>query len=128
MLLQTKARAQILENEHQTWSEVVTYVQEHNVDCDLWIGDTFDVPITEDAADTARAALDAFQEAGGKANHVKVIDDPIKAAEVFYHPSSRVNMTKIDIIDESHQRRKSLLCVAGVDVKPLEACGAHHAW
>lgn len=30
----------ILENEQETWESVVKYVREHDVDCNLWVGDS----------------------------------------------------------------------------------------
>ena len=73
---------QILENEQQTWSNLVAYVQEHNVDCDLWVGDTLDVPITPDAAKTAKTKFDRFKATGAKVDHIKVIQSPAEAAKV----------------------------------------------
>jgi len=64
---------------------VVAYVKENNVDCDLWVGDTLDVPVTPEAADKAKNTFERFKAAGGKVDHIKVTQDRQEAAEVVSH-------------------------------------------
>ncbi|KAL2867297.1 NAD(P)/FAD-dependent oxidoreductase [Aspergillus lucknowensis] len=78
----TEQALKILENEKQTWSALVKYVREHNIDCDLWVGDTFDVPVTPGIASIARNTFESFKAAGGRVDHVKVTYNPAKAAEI----------------------------------------------
>lgn len=78
----TKTVSQILQNEQHTWSEVVGYVRRHEVDCDLWVGDTLDVPLTPEAAAIAKATFERCKAAGGKVDHVKVTHDPAEAEKV----------------------------------------------
>ncbi|KAL4778835.1 FAD dependent oxidoreductase-domain-containing protein [Aspergillus varians] len=80
----TEQALKILENEQQTWSALVKYVRENNVDCDLWVGDTLDVPVTPEVAATARETFERFKAAGGKVDHIKVTHDPPKAAEISH--------------------------------------------
>lgn len=75
---------QILENEQQTWSALVDYVKKNNVDCDLWVGDTLDVPVTPEVAEATRRTFDRFKAAGGKVDHIKVTHDPIEAAAISH--------------------------------------------
>lgn len=77
---------QILQNEQQTWSDLVAFVRENDVDCDLWVGDTLDVPVTPEVARTARDQFEHFKAAGGKVDHIKVTHDPAKAVEVLTAP------------------------------------------
>ncbi|KAF2018078.1 DAO-domain-containing protein [Aaosphaeria arxii CBS 175.79] len=70
----------ILQNEQDTWEALVSYVKENNVDCDLWIGDTLDVPLDDEVADIARDVFDRLRKAGGKVDHIKVTDNPEEAA------------------------------------------------
>lgn len=72
-----------MENEQQTWSGLVQYIRDNNVDCDLWVGDTLDVPLTPEAAEVAKNTFDRFKAAGGKVDHIKVTQDPTKAEEVL---------------------------------------------
>ncbi|KAJ9148274.1 FAD dependent oxidoreductase-domain-containing protein [Pleurostoma richardsiae] len=78
----TQQALKILENEQQTWSDVVAYVKENHVDCDLWVGDTLDVPVTPEAADKAKNTFERFKAAGGKVDHIKVTQDRQEAAEL----------------------------------------------
>lgn len=78
----TQQALKILENEHQTWSDLVQYVRQNNVDCDLWVGDTLDVPVTPEVAAIARDTYEAFKAAGGRVDHIKVFHDPATAAQV----------------------------------------------
>ncbi|KAL4990058.1 hypothetical protein BDW68DRAFT_175418 [Aspergillus falconensis] len=61
----------ILDNEQQTWLALVEYVRQNNVDCDLWVGDTLEVPITTDVAAIAKKNFERFRAAGGKISHIK---------------------------------------------------------
>ncbi|KAI1078920.1 DAO-domain-containing protein [Whalleya microplaca] len=73
---------EILQNEQQTWENLVKYVGDHGVDCDLWVGDTLDVPMTKDVADLAKDIFERYRAAGGKVDHIKVTLDPAEAAKV----------------------------------------------
>ncbi|KAF1849692.1 DAO-domain-containing protein [Cucurbitaria berberidis CBS 394.84] len=78
-----KAQAiKIMNNESATWKALVAYVQENNVDCDLWVGETLDVPLDEDVAKAARDVFERYANAGGKVDHIKVTHDPAKAAKI----------------------------------------------
>jgi glycine/D-amino acid oxidase-like deaminating enzyme len=72
----------ILKNEADTWNALVAYVQENNVDCDLWVGDTLDVPVDEEVAKVAKEVFERYREAGGKVDHIKVTQDPVEAARI----------------------------------------------
>lgn len=76
-------RLQILQNEQQTWSDLVQYVRENNVNCDLWVGDTLDVPITPEVAAVIKDSFDRFKAAGGEVSHIKVTYDPVEAEKVL---------------------------------------------
>ncbi|KAF7561495.1 hypothetical protein G7046_g2644 [Stylonectria norvegica] len=78
----TEQALKILQNEQQTWSGLVKYVRDNNVDCDLWVGETFDVPLTPEVAAVAKNKFERFVAAGGKIDHIKFIKDPIEAAKV----------------------------------------------
>ncbi|KAL2825000.1 FAD dependent oxidoreductase [Aspergillus cavernicola] len=78
----TEQALKILENEQQTWSALVKYVQENNIDCDLWVGDTLDVPVTPEVADATKKNFERFKAVGGKVDHIKVTHDPPIAAEI----------------------------------------------
>jgi hypothetical protein len=103
---------------------VVKYIQENNVDCEHWTGDTLDVPITPGAAESAKKVYEAYKAAGGKVDHIKVTHDPKRAAEVSktIHPQIFLMRMTDPSIDIANQRRTSLLCVAGINATPLEAC------
>lgn len=58
------------------------YVRENDVDCDLWVGDTIDVPMTPAVADIAKNVFESFKAAGGKVDHIKVTHDPAEAAKL----------------------------------------------
>jgi glycine/D-amino acid oxidase-like deaminating enzyme len=72
----------IMNNEAETWKALVTYVKDNNVDCDLWVGDTMDVPLDEEVAKTAKEVFERYQEAGGKVDHIQVTHDPAEAAKI----------------------------------------------
>ncbi|KAL3453240.1 FAD dependent oxidoreductase-domain-containing protein [Aspergillus insuetus] len=78
----TEQALKILQNEQDTWSALVKYVRENNVDCDLWVGDTLDVPVTPEVAATAKTNFERYKAAGGKVDHIKVTHDPATAAEI----------------------------------------------
>lgn len=71
--------------------DLVQYVHENNVDCDLWTGDTLDVPMTPEVAKNARDVFEDLKAAGGNVDHIKVTQDPTEAAKVLtyllYHAS-----------------------------------------
>lgn len=72
----------IMDNEVATWRELVSYVQEHGVDCNLWVGDTLDVPVTDEVAKTAKEVFERYRDAGGNVGHITVTHDPTKAVEM----------------------------------------------
>ncbi|KAF3036974.1 hypothetical protein E8E12_008379 [Didymella heteroderae] len=72
----------ILNNEADTWHALISYVRENNVDCDLWVGDTMDVPIDDKVARLSKEIFDRYEEAGGRIDHVKVTQDPVEAARI----------------------------------------------
>ncbi|KAL4809927.1 FAD dependent oxidoreductase-domain-containing protein [Aspergillus unguis] len=78
----TEQALKILENEQQTWSALVEYVKENNVECDLWVGDTLDVPVTPEVADIAKSTFERFKNAGGRVDHIKVTHDPAEARQI----------------------------------------------
>ncbi|RAK78991.1 NAD(P)/FAD-dependent oxidoreductase [Aspergillus fijiensis CBS 313.89] len=78
----TEQALKILQNEQQTWSELVRYIQENSVECEHWTGPTWDVPITPEAARKARTTFERYKAAGGKVDHIKVTHDPQEAAEI----------------------------------------------
>jgi hypothetical protein len=95
----------IMDNEQATWRALVAYVKENNVACDLWIGETLDVPLDDEVAKIAREVFERYVEAGGKVEHIEAIHDPIEAAK-----KSRI-----------------MLRMAGVNLATVEVDGAHHA-
>ncbi|KAL4875625.1 FAD dependent oxidoreductase [Aspergillus karnatakaensis] len=78
----TEQALKILQNEQDTWSALVRYVRENNVDCDLWVGDTLDVPVTPEVAATAKNNFERYKAVGGKVDHITVTHDPTKAQEI----------------------------------------------
>ncbi|ORY56901.1 FAD dependent oxidoreductase-domain-containing protein [Pseudomassariella vexata] len=72
----------ILQNEQKTWEDLVKYVQDEKVDCDLWVGDTLDVPMTKEVADMSKHVFERYKVAGGKVDHIKVTLDPAEAASI----------------------------------------------
>ncbi|KAM0811553.1 putative FAD dependent oxidoreductase [Seiridium cardinale] len=78
----TQQALKILQTEQQTWCDLVTYVQENSVDCNLWIGDTLDVPVTTSAAEIAKTTFESYKAAGGKVDHIKVTHDPTEATKI----------------------------------------------
>ncbi|KAL1296941.1 hypothetical protein AAFC00_004547 [Neodothiora populina] len=72
----------ILANEWQTWSDMVQYVRENDVDCNLWVGDTLDVPMTPEVAARTANQFERVRAAGGKVDHIKVTTEPSEAAKI----------------------------------------------
>lgn len=52
------------------------------MNCDLWVGDTLDVPMTPEIADKARDTFERYKAAGGNVDHIKVTHDPAEAAKI----------------------------------------------
>jgi glycine/D-amino acid oxidase-like deaminating enzyme len=71
-----------MDNEAATWKALVSYVKENNVDCDLWVGDTLDVPLDEDVVKIAKEVFERYRDAGGKVDHINVTHDPTEAAQI----------------------------------------------
>ncbi|EAT87239.2 hypothetical protein SNOG_04848 [Parastagonospora nodorum SN15] len=71
-----------MDNEAATWKRLVAYVEENKVDCDLWVGDTLDVPVDEEVAKALKEMFERYQRAGGKTDHIKVTNDPKEAARL----------------------------------------------
>lgn len=69
----------VMDNELATWKALVSYVRENGVDCDLWVGDTYDVPVNDDVAEIARESFERLKAFGGKVDNVKVTHDPEEA-------------------------------------------------
>ncbi|KAK6856672.1 FAD dependent oxidoreductase [Apiospora arundinis] len=78
----TEQAMKILQNEQDTWEALVAYIRAHNVDCDLWVGDTLDVPMDAETAKLARDVFEQYKAAGGKVDHIKVTTDPAEAARI----------------------------------------------
>lgn len=70
------------------------YIKENNVDCEHWSGHTLDVPITPRAAKIAKETYEQYKAAGGNVDHIKVTEDPEKAAQV-----RRQYLCLIDMVD-----------------------------
>ncbi|KAK6906014.1 hypothetical protein I203_106849 [Kwoniella mangroviensis CBS 8507] len=88
----------ILSNEQQTWEGLVEYVKKHNVDCDLWVGKTLDVLMTDDVAEVAANNFSNYQAAGGDVSQIEVTTDQGKAEEV--HPwklVAHINQQSLDL-------------------------------
>ena len=58
------------------------YVQDNDVDCDLWVGDTLDVPMTPEVAAVAKDTFERVKAAGAPVDHIKVTNDPVEAVKV----------------------------------------------
>ncbi|KAF2489229.1 DAO-domain-containing protein [Lophium mytilinum] len=78
----TQHALKILQNEQQTWSDLVQYIRENKVACDLWVGDTLDVPVSQEAANFSRHSFERYEAAGGRVDHIQVTHDPAEAARV----------------------------------------------
>ncbi|KAJ7618032.1 DAO-domain-containing protein [Roridomyces roridus] len=78
----------LLDHEFKTWSKLVEFVEKAKVDCDLWVGDTFDVAMSPEVARDVVAAFDAYKAYGeksaygGKVDHINYISDPAEAEKV----------------------------------------------
>lgn len=72
----------IMNNEADTWKALVAYVYDHKVDCDLWVGDTLDVPVDNEVAKVAKEIFERYKDAGGKVDHISVTHDPAEAANI----------------------------------------------
>jgi glycine/D-amino acid oxidase-like deaminating enzyme len=72
----------IMDIEAETWRALVAYIQENKVDCDLWVGDTLDVPVDEEVAKVAKEMFEKYADAGGKVDHIKVTHNPEEAAKI----------------------------------------------
>jgi glycine/D-amino acid oxidase-like deaminating enzyme len=72
----------IMQNEAATWSSLVAYVRDHNVDCDLWVGETIDVPLDDEVAAAAKDMFERYKAAGGQVEHISVTQDPVDAARI----------------------------------------------
>ncbi|WWD17602.1 hypothetical protein CI109_102043 [Kwoniella shandongensis] len=69
----------ILANEQQTWEALVAYVKKHNVQCDLWVGKTLDVLMSDEVAEIAAKTFADLKEAGGDVSKIDVTSDPVRA-------------------------------------------------
>lgn len=72
----------VMNNEATTWKALVSYVQENNVDCDLWVGDTYDVPLDDEVAKIGKECFERYKELGGRVDHIRVTQDPSEAAKI----------------------------------------------
>ncbi|KAL1664913.1 FAD dependent oxidoreductase [Schizophyllum commune] len=77
----TEQALKILANEQETWEKIVAYVKENNVDCDLWVGKTLDVPVTDEVAEATAKIFEACKAAGGPTDKVEVITDKAEAVK-----------------------------------------------
>ncbi|KAF1940213.1 DAO-domain-containing protein [Clathrospora elynae] len=75
-----KQAIKIMDNEQATWRALIAYVRENNVDCDLWVGETLDVPTDDEVAKIAKEVFERYGAAGGKVDHIYVTHDPVEAA------------------------------------------------
>ncbi|KAK7445712.1 hypothetical protein VKT23_014707 [Stygiomarasmius scandens] len=65
----------ILANEQETFEKLVEYVRANTVDCDLWVGKTMDVAMTEEVAAQCAENFNQLREDGGKIDGVEWIQD-----------------------------------------------------
>lgn len=72
----------IMNNEAATWRALVAYVKENDVDCDLWVGDTYDVPLDDDVAKIGKECFERYKDLGGRVEHIKVTHNPAEAARI----------------------------------------------
>ncbi|KAF2726570.1 DAO-domain-containing protein [Polyplosphaeria fusca] len=72
----------IQQNEKETWQALVQYVKDNGVDCDLWVGQTIDVPLDDETAGIAASIFEAIKKAGANTEHIQVITDPTEAAKM----------------------------------------------
>ncbi|WWC86544.1 uncharacterized protein L201_001421 [Kwoniella dendrophila CBS 6074] len=78
----TEEALKILANEQKTWEGVVQYIKEHKVDCDLWVGKTLDVLMTDDVAAIAAKTFADYKEAGGDVSKIQVTIDQQEAEKI----------------------------------------------
>ncbi|KAK8866191.1 hypothetical protein IAR55_001342 [Kwoniella newhampshirensis] len=69
----------VLKNEQQTWEALVEYVKKQDVKCDLWVGKTLDVLMTDDMAGWAAKTFADYKAAGGDVSKIEVTNDPEQA-------------------------------------------------
>ncbi|KAJ7174991.1 DAO-domain-containing protein [Mycena crocata] len=72
----------LLEHEWETWTRLVKFVEKGKVDCELWVGDTLDVAMSQEVAVKALASFEAYKAYGGKVDHIRYISDPSEAEKV----------------------------------------------
>ncbi|ORY35319.1 putative FAD dependent oxidoreductase [Naematelia encephala] len=72
----------IMDNERETWEKVVQYVKDENVDCDLWVGKSYEVSMTPDVAEQATKIYADVVAAGGKTDNITVVTDPAEAEKI----------------------------------------------
>ena len=121
---------QILQNEQDTWKALVRYVRENDVDCDLWVGDTLDVPMTPEVAVLAKENFERYTRAGGKVDHIKVTQDPAEASKVLKHRYGFqvIKSSNSQLTDHSIERCEIMLCMAGINFAALETHSSYHAF
>ncbi|WVQ72711.1 hypothetical protein IAR50_002271 [Cryptococcus sp. DSM 104548] len=78
----TDQALKILANEQQTWEALVDYVKKNDVQCDLWVGKTLDVCMSDEVAATAAKTFSDYKAAGGDTSKIEVTTDPSKAEEI----------------------------------------------
>lgn len=79
------------------------------MDCDLWVGDTFDVAVTEDEAAAFKLSYELLKSHGGDVSHIEYINDPAEAQKVF-KTLSRFSCTFL-IISQVSRINGALACV-----------------
>ncbi|KAF5374253.1 hypothetical protein D9758_004538 [Tetrapyrgos nigripes] len=65
----------ILANEQETFEKLVSYVKEEGIDCDLWVGQTLDVAMTEEIATRCAENYTQLEADGGNVSKVEWIKD-----------------------------------------------------
>ncbi|KIY64654.1 DAO-domain-containing protein [Cylindrobasidium torrendii FP15055 ss-10] len=76
----------LLADEQKNFLKMADWVKREGVDCDLWVGDTFDVAVTESEAKAYRESYEAFKATGADISNLRFIDNPQEAQRV-----SRIN-------------------------------------
>ncbi|KAF7317231.1 FAD-dependent oxidoreductase [Mycena chlorophos] len=72
----------LLAHEWETWEKLVAFVQREKVDCDLWVGDTLDVAMTDEAAAKNLAVYEDYKAYGGKVDHITYTSVAVEAEKV----------------------------------------------
>ncbi|OCF45328.1 hypothetical protein I317_00851 [Kwoniella heveanensis CBS 569] len=72
----------ILKNEQETWEALVSYVKKHDVNCDLWVGKTLDVLMTDEVAQIAAKTFAEYKAAGGDVSKIEVTTEPESAETI----------------------------------------------